>query len=75
MSGPLVFSLVLSGCGAGGNAGCGAGAGAGVGIGKMTEADPEAKFISGVSGSEKRKAVFCGTEDLTVEALELGEVG
>ena len=73
MSGPLVFSLVLSGCGAGGNAGCGAGAG--VGIGKMTEADPEAKFISGVSGSEKSKAVFCGTEDLTVEALELGEVG
>ena len=59
-----------AGCGAGGDDGCGAG----VGVGKMTEGDPEVKFISGVSGSEKRKAVFYATEDLTVEAVELGEV-
>lgn len=60
-----------AGCGTSGGAGCGAG----VGVGKMTEGDPEAKFISGVLGSEKRKAVFCCTEDLTVEAVELGEGG
>ena len=58
-----------AGCGFGGDDGCGAG----VGVGKMT-GDPEAKFISGVSGSEKRKVVFCAAEDLTVEAVELGEV-
>lgn len=60
------------GCGAGLHAGCGACAG--VGVGKMIEADPGTKFMSGVPGLVKRKEVFCGTEDLTVKALELGEV-
>ena len=64
------------GCDAGLRAGCGGGCGAcaGVGVGKMIEADPGTKFMSGVPGLLKRKEVFCGTEDLTVKALELGEV-